>query len=817
MGISLHVHVVRLLLAAGWDDGTLLQWAARTGKANLVQALLAVGAAAEAQTDIEASPLHAATRYGHVQVAKILLAAGADGGSLLHRAAWAGEVDVVRALLAAGVAVEAQTDIEATPLYGAARHGHVQVAKVLLAAGVDGGSLLHRAAWLGEVDVARVLIAAGTDVEISLQAAARVGQSEIVKVLLAAGADGGALLHRAARVGELDVARVLVAAGADVEISLQAAARVGQSKVVKVLLAAGVDGGVLLHRAARAGEVDVVRVLLAAGVAVEAPTDIEAAPLHAATRHGHVQVAKVLLAAGADGGALLHRAALAGEVDVVRVLLAAGADGGALLHRAALAGEVDVARVLLAAGTDDWTPWHWEKLVEHTAVKNMLRGTGARDIDWNIKWVDTSLDRGDPTVVAVGFGFRTLPRLHNYQVKVMQNVQSLVVGHSTKSHRGMLSMPTGSGKTRVAVQSLVEMMRDGKLTGGVLWVADREELLEQAVEAWQGVWASEGELAGTLTISRLWGGRRQPLPVGKRNVIVASIQTLYKRLSQNSRCLSDFIFDVVVMDEAHRSTAPSYTKVLENLGLGRTHRSHEPCLIGLTATPYRGFSEKETQRLRYRYGHRRLDHGAFPSRDTNEVIRYLQAEGILAKADHATIKGGRFHLSDKELTSAKQMPWLPRSVETRIGQDASRSRRIVDAYLSKVDPDWPTLIFSTSVEHSAKLAELFNLKGIAAETVSAKTNMSIRRDIVQKFKAGDVKVLINYGIFREGFDAPKIRVVIVARPVYSPNLYFQMIGRGLRGAKNGGHPRCLVLNVHDNIANFGNALSFSKLDWLWSN
>ena len=685
MGISLHIHVARLLLAVGLDGGTLLQWAARTGKENLVQALLAIGIAVEAPTDIEAAPLHAAARHGHVQVAKVLLAAGADGGTLLHRAAWAGEVDVVQVLLAAGVAVEAQTDLEATPLYGAARHGHVQVAKVLLAAGADGGALLHRTA--------------------------------------------------------------------------------------------------------RAGEVDVVRVLLAAGVAVETKTDLEATPLYGAARQGHVQVAKVLLAAGVNGGALLHRAAQAGEVDV--------------------------ARVLLAAGTDDWTPWHWEKLVEHTAVKDMLRSTGARDIDWNIEWAHTSIDRGDPTVVAVGFGFRTLPRLHDYQVKVMQNVQNLFVAHST-NHRGMLSMPTGSGKTRVAVQSLVEMMRDDKLAGGVLWVADREELLEQAVEAWQGVWASDGELAGTLTISRLWGGRRQPLPVGERNVIVASIQTLYSRFSQDSRFLSDFIFDVVVMDEAHRSTAPSYTKVLENLGLGRTYRSHEPCLIGLTATPYRGFSEKETQRLRYRYGHHRLDHGAFPSRDTNEVIRYLQAEGVLAKADHAIIKGGKFQLSDKELVSAKKMPWLPRSVETRIGQDASRSRRIVDAYLAKVDPDWPTLIFATSVEHSVKLAELFKSEGIAADAVSAKTNMSVRRDAVRKFRAGDVKILINYGIFREGFDAPKIRAVIVARPVYSPNLYFQMIGRGLRGAKNGGHPSCLVMNVHDNIANFGNALSFSELDWLWS-
>ena len=50
------------------------------------------------------------------------------------------------------------------------------------------------------------------------------------------------------------------------------------------------------------------------------------------------------------------------------------------------------------------------------------------------------------------------------------------------------------------------------------------------------------------------------------------------------------------------------------------------------------------------------------------------------------------------------------------------------------------------------------------------------------------KVGLIWGIpVREGFDAPKTRAIIVARPVYSPNLYFQMIGRGLRGVKNGGN------------------------------
>ena len=73
----------------------------------------------------------------------------------------------------------------------------------------------------------------------------------------------------------------------------------------------------------------------------------------------------------------------------------------------------------------------------------------------------------------------------------------------------------------------------------------------------------------------------------------------------------------------------------------------------------------------------------------------------------------------------------------------------------------------------------------------------------------------SFSTCRGCFDAPKTRAILVARPVYSPNLYFQMIGRGLRGPMNGGTDRCLILNVEDNIENFGRKLAFSDLDWLW--
>ena len=410
-----------------------------------------------------------------------------------------------------------------------------------------------------------------------------------------------------------------------------------------------------------------------------------------------------------------------------------------------------------------------------------------------------------------------LPSLHPYQRRIVTRVRELIRSNGSDSERrGMISLPTGSGKTRVAVQSIVEAIKEDEFSDGILWVADRDELCEQAVESWQQVWRSEGVQGSRLRISRMWGGQPTPLPTADMHVIVATIQTLSARIARQPEryeFLADF--KLLVFDEAHRSVAPTFTSVMQELGLTRWRRAQEPILLGLTATPYRGRDERETERLANRYGSNRLDEGAFSSPDPEEVIKELQDMRVLARAEHETIQGGRFHLSGNELRLSENVPWLPQSVEARIAGDVERTQRIVETYRSRVSSDWPTLMFATSVEHSKTIAALLTSKGVSARAVSAETDTSVRRRIVDEFRSGQIKVLVNYGIFREGFDAPKTRAIIVARPVYSPNLYFQMIGRGLRGVKNGGNDRCLILNVSDNIDNFQRKLAFSELDWLW--
>ncbi len=425
----------------------------------------------------------------------------------------------------------------------------------------------------------------------------------------------------------------------------------------------------------------------------------------------------------------------------------------------------------------------------------------------------------------------SLPPLHGYQQKIVCNVRHMLGNEHAggAERRGLISMPTGSGKTRVAVQAVVEAIRDDGFRGGVLWVADRDELCEQALEAWRQVWSTIGKQGVRLRVSRMWAGTERPQPTSELHIIVATIQTLRAKLKHQAseyKFLADF--KLVVFDEAHRSIATTVTSVMQEIGLTRFQRADEPFMIGLTATPYRGRDERETARLVHRYGNKRLDSDAFASDKPEAVIQELQSMGVLAQADHETIEGKSFPLDtllkgildsndrQRELDKWRALPWLPQSVEERIAQSVDRTKRIIRAYEKYIDPSWATLIFATSVEHAQTLAALLNRRGIRSRAVSGETETATRRRVVEEFRSGEVKALVNYAVFREGFDVPKTSAIIVARPVYSPNLYFQMIGRGLRGPLNGGDDRCLILNVQDNIENFDRKLAFSDLDWLWA-
>ncbi|WP_344935125.1 DEAD/DEAH box helicase [Sphaerisporangium flaviroseum] len=404
------------------------------------------------------------------------------------------------------------------------------------------------------------------------------------------------------------------------------------------------------------------------------------------------------------------------------------------------------------------------------------------------------------------------PTLHEYQELMVGRIQEVL--QSKPAQRGMLSLPTGAGKTRVAVEAVIRRLRSlpSELVSiPVLWVAQTEELCEQAVQTWQMVWRHTGP-ARQLTVSRLWA-MNEADPVEEGHHLVIATDAKLEKVIETDEYTWLRNAQAVIVDEAHTSISPRYTRVLAALGL-TPHRSRCP-LVGLTATPFRGTNTDESDRLVARYGRNRLDH----HRNGTEILgaepyATLQELGVLAQVRHEVLPGVKLDLSASERDTLTQLRRLPASAEERLGHDSIRNRILIDKILGLPD-NWPILLFATSVNHAQTMAALLTHKGISASAVSSDTDLGQRRRAIEQFRQGKIRVLANYNVLSQGFDAPATRAVIVARPTYSPNVYQQMIGRGIRGPLNGGKEECLIVNVADNIAQYGEELAFRQFEYLW--
>ncbi|MGW4246262.1 DEAD/DEAH box helicase [Nocardia sp. NPDC004722] len=406
-------------------------------------------------------------------------------------------------------------------------------------------------------------------------------------------------------------------------------------------------------------------------------------------------------------------------------------------------------------------------------------------------------------------GPQEFPRLHEYQERMASNLVSLLLERTPA--RAMLCLPTGAGKTRVTAEGVIRWAKEiGELAGPILWIGQSEELCEQAVQSWKFVWEKVGPET-KLVINRLWSSNEATPTSNGPHLVVATDAKL-------AQCLDQEAYEwlrrptLVIIDEAHVAQSPEYTKLLLQLGLSQRETSRH--LVGLTATAFRGRNEDETRRLVQRFGDRRLDRGVFSSDDPQAAYRDLQELGVLARVEHREIDGGELRLSDTESENAARFRALPKAAEQRLADDHERNNRLLNEIEAMPD-DWPILFFAASVAHAKLMAAKLNGRGISAAAIDSATAPATRRERVEAFRKKRIRVLTNYGVLTQGFDAPATRAVVVARPVYSPNVYQQMIGRGLRGPRNGGERTCLILNVRDNIANFGESLVFTEFEYLW--
>lgn len=310
--------------------------------------------------------------------------------------------------------------------------------------------------------------------------------------------------------------------------------------------------------------------------------------------------------------------------------------------------------------------------------------------------------------------------------------------------RQLVCLSTGLGKT-VLFASLPARLHLAP-TDVTLVIAHRDELINQAAKKLAAV-NPEAVVGKEKAAERAHSGC---------SIVAASIQTLVNDRLQEVMQRFDGRIALLVIDEAHRATSPSYRRLIQAVTAARP----DALVIGVTATPNRpdkvGLREVFDRMVIHKSAQWAIEQGYLVPLKCFQVRTDTSLEGV--------------HIVDGDFDKKE----LAERVDT-----LDRNNLIVSAYQQHT-PGKKAIVFCTSVEHAYHLTEVFRLRGIAAATANGKTPKAEREEILEQFKCGALRVLVNVGLYYEGLDVPDTEVVILARPTQSGIIYSQAVGRILR-------------------------------------
>ncbi len=170
-------------------------------------------------------------------------------------------------------------------------------------------------------------------------------------------------------------------------------------------------------------------------------------------------------------------------------------------------------------------------------------------------------------------------------------------------------------------------------------------------------------------------------------------------------------------------------------------------------------------------------------------------------------------MSGSQKARYKRFNEVPNDYLEALGRHPARNALIVQRLLG-FGKSSSVLVFACSVEHAEILSLALNSVGRSARCVTANTPRHEQLITLNAFRNREVNFVCNVGVLTTGFDAPKIDVICITRPTSSALLYEQMVGRGLRGPRNGGTLVCTVLDVQDRGLPEG-MMSYARVLDLW--
>lgn len=334
--------------------------------------------------------------------------------------------------------------------------------------------------------------------------------------------------------------------------------------------------------------------------------------------------------------------------------------------------------------------------------------------------------------------------------------------------RALLVMATGTGKTRVAM-SLVDVLLRADCARRVLFVADRDPLVEQALND------------GFKT--HLPHEPRQRIFSGKvdktKRLFVVTLQTL-------SNCFGEFtpgFFDLIAFDEVHRSIFNKWNQVLDYF---------DARLVGLTATPAEFLDRNTFLEFDCTHG---IPTFLYPYKQAIHEKYLVDYDVYVARTRFQREGIHGVDLSEQDRNALIEQGLDPDAIDysgtelekTVSNKDTLRRQwqEIWDQCYKDRSGQLPgkTIVFAMTQEHALRLEDTFNemfpqFPGLV-RTVTYKSDY--KSTLIDRFKKEDwPRIAITVDLLETGIDVPEVVNLVFMRPVHSRIKLEQMIGRGTR-------------------------------------
>jgi type I restriction enzyme, R subunit len=363
----------------------------------------------------------------------------------------------------------------------------------------------------------------------------------------------------------------------------------------------------------------------------------------------------------------------------------------------------------------------------------------------------------------------------DYQIAAIRAVMEAI---EKRKRRFLLVMATGTGKTRTCIALVDALMRTG-WAERILFLVDRIALREQTLDAFKEHLPNEPR----------WPKQGETEIASDRRIYVSTYPTMLNVIRSEENTLSPHFFDLVVVDESHRSIYNTYQEVLDYFNT---------ITLGLTATPtdvidHNTFQLFETEDgvPTYAFSYDEAVNHIPPYLCNFQVMKIktkFQDEGI-SKRTIALEDQKKLILEGKEIEEINYEGTELEKTVINKGTNALIVREFMEESIKDSNGVLPgkTIFFCITKAHARRMEEIFDslypeYKGeLAKVIVSDDTRVHGKGGLLDQFRHNDMpRVALSVDMLDTGIDIREITNLVFAKPVYSYTKFWQMIGRGTR-------------------------------------